>query len=274
MGYEFADRLIELRRAKGLSQEELAREMGLSRQAISKWERAESAPDIGNLVALSNLYGVSLDEIVRGPAEDASAVDAPVADVSATDASAEQAENDAAVESAVSEVIEAAAVVEAVEGDAPATGEVVEAEIEAEPAPKPAAEGAAEPASAAKSAVGSADEPMPEFHWEPESVTPQFVQSAPGPQAAQEECVPFAQTGGAAAGAPPADASAPAKHRMSAFVTFPYPIFCVVFYLLCGFCFGAWHPMWIIFLTIPFYYWVVALIKKDPEYRREHGQDA
>ena len=66
MSYEFADRLIELRREKGLSQEELARKLGLSRQAVSKWERAESAPDVGNLVALSSIYEVTLDDLVRG----------------------------------------------------------------------------------------------------------------------------------------------------------------------------------------------------------------
>ncbi len=66
MSYEFADRLIELRRARALSQEDLAGKIGVSRQAVSKWERAESAPDIGNLVALSQLYKVSLDELVRG----------------------------------------------------------------------------------------------------------------------------------------------------------------------------------------------------------------
>lgn len=78
MSYEFADRLIELRRAQGLSQESLAKELGISRQAVSKWERAESAPDIGNLTALADLYGVTLDELVRG-SESASAGE-PVAD--------------------------------------------------------------------------------------------------------------------------------------------------------------------------------------------------
>ena len=65
MNVEIAQRLAELRRAKGYSQEALARELGLSRQAISKWERAESSPDTGNLIALARLYGMSLDELLR-----------------------------------------------------------------------------------------------------------------------------------------------------------------------------------------------------------------
>ena len=44
MNVEIAQRLAEMRRAKGYSQEELAEKLGLSRQAVSKWERAESSP--------------------------------------------------------------------------------------------------------------------------------------------------------------------------------------------------------------------------------------
>ena len=73
MSYDFADRLIEMRRTKSMSQEELASALGISRQAVSKWERAESAPDIGNLMALAELYGVSLDELVRGNAAELAA---------------------------------------------------------------------------------------------------------------------------------------------------------------------------------------------------------
>ena len=65
MNVEIAQRLAELRRAKGYSQEALAHELGLSRQAISKWERAESAPDTENLIALARLYDMSLDELLR-----------------------------------------------------------------------------------------------------------------------------------------------------------------------------------------------------------------
>ena len=64
MTIENANRLAEMRRAHGYSQEELAEKLGISRQAVSKWERAESSPDTDNLIALAKLYGVSLDVLL------------------------------------------------------------------------------------------------------------------------------------------------------------------------------------------------------------------
>lgn len=64
MNIEIADRLVALRREHGYSQEELATRLGVSRQAVSKWERAESSPDTDNLIALARLYGISLDAML------------------------------------------------------------------------------------------------------------------------------------------------------------------------------------------------------------------
>ena len=64
MDIRTADRLVALRRARGWSQEELAVRLGVSRQAVSKWERAETSPDTDNLIALARLYGVSLDQLL------------------------------------------------------------------------------------------------------------------------------------------------------------------------------------------------------------------
>ena len=64
MTIEIADRLIKLRKKYGYSQEELADKLGLSRQAVSKWERAEASPDTDNLICLAKLYGISLDELL------------------------------------------------------------------------------------------------------------------------------------------------------------------------------------------------------------------
>lgn len=65
MNIEIANRLAKLRKEKGYSQEELAEKLGLSRQAVSKWERAESSPDTDNLICLAKLYNISLDELLR-----------------------------------------------------------------------------------------------------------------------------------------------------------------------------------------------------------------
>lgn len=64
MNVEIAQRLSARRRQAGLSQEALAEQLGVSRQAVSKWERSESSPDTDNLIALAELYGVSLDELL------------------------------------------------------------------------------------------------------------------------------------------------------------------------------------------------------------------
>lgn len=65
MNTEIANRLQQLRKSSGLSQEELAEKIGVSRQAVSKWERAEASPDTENLILLSKLYRMSLDELVN-----------------------------------------------------------------------------------------------------------------------------------------------------------------------------------------------------------------
>ena len=72
MNIEIANRLVNLRKKNGLSQEQLAAKLGLSRQAVSKWERAEASPDTDNLICLAKLYGVSLDDLLNTdePVED------------------------------------------------------------------------------------------------------------------------------------------------------------------------------------------------------------
>ena len=64
MTIELANRLAELRKEHGLSQEELADKLQVSRQAISKWERGEASPDTDNLIELAKIYNISLDELV------------------------------------------------------------------------------------------------------------------------------------------------------------------------------------------------------------------
>ena len=64
MNIEIANRLQKLRKENGYSQEELADKLGISRQAVSKWERAESSPDTDNLIILARLYNMSLDELL------------------------------------------------------------------------------------------------------------------------------------------------------------------------------------------------------------------
>ena len=69
MTKETADRLFQYRKANGYSQEELASKIGVSRQAISKWERGESSPDTDNLITLARLYNITIDELINGTDE-------------------------------------------------------------------------------------------------------------------------------------------------------------------------------------------------------------
>ena len=61
-----ADRIQYLRKAKGLSQEELADKVGVSRQAVSKWESEQSTPDTEKIIVMSELFEVTTDYMLKG----------------------------------------------------------------------------------------------------------------------------------------------------------------------------------------------------------------
>ncbi len=65
-----SERLYTLRREKGLSQEQLAEALGVSRQAVSKWESGAAMPESERLIALAAFYGVSLDALLGLERED------------------------------------------------------------------------------------------------------------------------------------------------------------------------------------------------------------
>lgn len=61
-----ADRIQSLRKTKGMSQEELADAVGVSRQAVSKWESEQSVPDIDKIVIMSDIFDVTTDYLLKG----------------------------------------------------------------------------------------------------------------------------------------------------------------------------------------------------------------
>lgn len=65
----FADKLILLRKKQGWSQEELAEKMNVSRQAVTKWEGAQSIPEVEKIIKLSSLFGVSTDYLLKDDIE-------------------------------------------------------------------------------------------------------------------------------------------------------------------------------------------------------------
>lgn len=168
MSDEIAKRLSEMRREHGYSQEALANELGISRQAISKWERGESQPDSSNLIALADLYGVTLDELVRPNVAERTKDEKPE--------STEESEE-----------------------------------------PKKAAD----------------------VEYPPPRTAPIYPNPIP--------------------------VSAKPRNPLK---SFPYPVLVAIIYLVGGLVFGIWHPTWLIFLTIPFYYWIVKVLYDDPKYAK------
>ncbi len=66
----FADKLMELRRSRGWSQEQLGERLGVTRQTVSKWELGETTPEMEKLSAMSDIFGITLDELVKGETAD------------------------------------------------------------------------------------------------------------------------------------------------------------------------------------------------------------
>ena len=66
----FSEKLLEVRRREGLSQEQLADRLGVTRQSVSKWESGAAVPELGKLIALSEMFGVSVDYLVKDRMEE------------------------------------------------------------------------------------------------------------------------------------------------------------------------------------------------------------
>ena len=60
----FAEKLKSIRKQMGISQELLAEKIGVSRQAVTKWETDAGIPDIENILSISNLFNISIDELL------------------------------------------------------------------------------------------------------------------------------------------------------------------------------------------------------------------
>lgn len=89
-----ADKIVSLRKKAGWSQEDLAEKLGVTRQSVSKWEGAQSVPDMDKVVMMSRLFGVSTDFLLKDELEEetpcaaAQDDDTPLRRVSLTQASA------------------------------------------------------------------------------------------------------------------------------------------------------------------------------------------
>ena len=66
---EFHERLYEVRKNAGMTQSDLAERLNVSRQAVSRWEIGTAKPEFENLIAISNIFGVSIDYLLKGSVE-------------------------------------------------------------------------------------------------------------------------------------------------------------------------------------------------------------
>ena len=62
---KFSEKLMNLRKSKGMSQEDLAIKINVTRQTVSKWESDQTTPDMNKLIELSKLFEISLDELTN-----------------------------------------------------------------------------------------------------------------------------------------------------------------------------------------------------------------
>ncbi len=234
MNLEIANRMLELRKTAGYSQEDLAARIGVSRQAISKWERGEASPDTDNFIALAELYGVSLDELLLGKPP------------------------------------KAAAPVNSSKVSGPETSD---GEPASKPAAESAAAADAEP-NAVPNAESDSATPKKDRVWfdgalhvdskDGDRVDVGFggvhVDAKDGSHVhIDRHGVYVSETG-------------EAKNHLhsrgdgdkvtSFFHWFPYPALITMVYLVLGLCFSLWHPGWLLFLTIPLYYTAIDAVKK------------
>ena len=229
MNIETANRLYQYRKRLGISQEELASRIGVSRQAVSKWERAEASPDTDNLIELAKVYGVTLDELLRGDEESADAPEPAAEDngeADATESSEPEADSGSADTGAGSGERRRGINIEN-DGDRVHIGfdgiHVTDrngTQVDVDP----------------KHGVFVTENGEQKVYTDADG----HVHKSEDIKERENE------------------------YKKSAWLTIPYPIVTVIAYLLFGYfnvC-GGWGYGWIVFLTIPIYYTTVEAIRK------------
>ena len=234
MNIEIANRLLQYRKRMGLSQEELAEKIGVSRQAVSKWERAEAAPDTDNLIELSKIYGVSLDEMLKGRPEadpNNTAEDPPTAGNSDTDSTSEVFNAEDGVEK-VHIGFDGIHVQDknGTKVDVDRNGVFVEENGEQK---------------VYTGTDGHIHKSPDIIEKENEHKRGSLWLKLPYPIVTVIAYILFGTLNVVKA------------ILMRKVKVFCYPVLVAMVYLIIGFAFNWWHPGWVLFLTIPLFYWIV-----------------
>lgn len=90
----FSEKIRKLRKDKGLSQEQLAEILNVSRQSVSKWESGQSYPEIDKLIVLSDLFGITIDELVKKNIKPTTNLDYEIKNGNELESEGEDEEND------------------------------------------------------------------------------------------------------------------------------------------------------------------------------------
>ncbi len=218
----FASKLLDLRKKNGLSQEALAEKLGISRQAVSKWERGEASPDIDNIVSLAKLYDISVDELLGLKKPDVSAKRSVINLRKETDEPSDKPPSQMRVmypeESTASEEIYLESAVDKT---------VYQAELENR--------------ICNYNDYNNYSDDISEGHDNAKDGTAKFGKFDTSLITEMDD------------------------KTFKRLMTFPYPIAMVMLFLVAGSFFELWHPMWMLFLTIPLYYTTIPAIKyKNP----------
>ncbi len=224
MTIETANRLYELRKKHNLSQEELAEKLGVSRQAVSKWERSEASPDTDNIIALAKIYGLSLDELIYGEKEGLDNKEN-----TESENQQDEADSSAGEEKIFVNIKDRGDTVKI-----GSNGIVVEEK-----------NGDTVHISFKGIKIDSSD----------------FDDDDDDDDDENDEGARVYQSGDGKVNIK-VNTNFPKPNTAAFWLSVPYPIICTILYLYLGFTFGTWGIHWVLFLTIPLYYSLIEAIRK------------
>lgn len=280
MTLETANRLFELRKKHNLSQEELAEKLGVSRQAVSKWERSEASPDTDNLIALAKIYNLSLDELIYGEKEDKK--EDSQKQESEEESKEDNADNNDAtlfidVEDGDNKVkIGPSGIV--VESD---DGEKVKISLSGIKIETSKSDGDDDDENNGDTVLMGGDGKVKIKVNKPDANSTRFWLEVPYPMIcviAYLLCGFYNVLGGwelswVVFATIPIYYSFVESIYKKRFSEFAYPVFAAFIYLVCGMYYGNWSPSWIIFVTIPVYYPIAnAIDSKIKDYQENKNK--
>ena len=233
------NRLFELRKEARLSQEEFADKIGVSRQAVSKWERGEALPDTDNLITIAKLFKTSLDSLISNEITSESYTEeAPQTESEETAVLEESNDNDQEENSTdnVKVIVK------------PFQINIIQDEKEKE-----------EYYSFNKTPTTNKRKFLRLLHNLPYPILVTVAYLLWGSLASDNSGW---QIGWTLFITVPIYYSIIDCFRMKQFTPFCYPILVAFVYCFMGMAWGMWHPYWILFITVPIYYGIAEAIDK------------